>query len=66
MDCDTCKHMLVERDVHGHTLHQCGKAKCPIVLRDEVLEEAAKKSEGEGFDCCGLCAKSIRSMKSGG
>ena len=45
MTCDECKHYLAERDVHGHTLHQCGITKCPLVLRNEVLEEAAKVAD---------------------
>lgn len=43
-ECDKCEHYRVIDD-HGDKTMECLITKCPLVLRDEVIEKAAKVAE---------------------
>jgi len=72
MNCDKCEHF-------NESDGECSITKCPLVIRDECLEEAAKvldkkhtdnKVEANHYssascDCYKYAAFTIRAMKSG-
>jgi len=67
MNCKQCEYVAYTQEGHP----ECGIAKCPIVLRDEILEEAAQVAEelarkgwAQGTINLGMIAKELRGMKS--
>lgn len=70
-DCGRCVH-VIHVDCDAGKWVGCAITKCPLVIRDEVLEEAYKKvmdmwsvahEEGYCGDICEWVADRIRAMK---
>ena len=69
-DCDKCLHYDQRRGALDDS--PCLIARCPLVIRDEALEEAAKEAEAYGcinaevddpWSCGEEIAERIRAMK---
>jgi len=70
-ECDKCEHYRVIDD-HGDKTMECLITKCPLVLRDEVLEGvyhevmtvwSTAHEEGLDKETCHCIALVIRAMK---
>ena len=58
-ECKTCKHA----DFSVGAVFCCTICKCPLEIRNEMLEEAAKKIESKRWENRNDCAEAIRKLK---